>query len=111
MPAKIEALLTNMLKVDPSSPIFYTSESGTRPDWRNRGLASIAIGSIVRAQPNLPIVLRTNFNGPSLYGIATKLGFAQVYGKIRGSNEQVVNFLDEINPERVLFVKYLKSLV
>ncbi|MFC1780179.1 hypothetical protein ACFLY9_00580 [Patescibacteria group bacterium] len=103
--AGAQDLLSQSLTLNPDSQVFYISEIGTAPAWREKGLASKLCRCLL-AQANrlsLPVVTRTLVDSPSIYGIARNLRMKQISGCIRDSDE-VIDGFDVINSRRVLFV-------
>lgn len=101
-------------KVNPSLPLYYISEVGVSYQFRGNGIGSQLTKNLLDYGLNLkqPTIFRTNWASP-MVSIARKLGMQQIMGPcIKIENGQtlkggIVNFIDENNPDRALFIKSL----
>lgn len=91
MPTMQEAVIASL----PSGPLYYFSECGVSPNYRNRGLSNNLAQIIVKQAEtlNLPLVMRTNRESP-MVSVAKRFGM-----------KQINPLPDTENPMRVLFIR------
>ena len=98
---------------NPEQSLYYLSEVGVSPLFRGRGIGTELTKSLLGYGVSLkkPVIFRTNWNSPMMI-IAKRLRMRQIMGpkvtivdrEILESREDA-DFIDEINPERTLFIK------
>jgi len=97
----------------PELPSYYISEVGVNFDFRGNGFGTETTRRLLEyANENrLPVVLRTTL-ASSMTKISLNLGMTQIMGPVPTFQEnsviksgKIINFLDGVNPERVLFIK------
>lgn len=99
--------------VKPDFPLYYISEVGVSPGFRGNRIGFQLTQSLLDYGTSLgePAVFRTNWGSPMMR-IAARLKMTQIMGpKIEVVDNQIVKtdevaeFIDEINPDRTLFLK------
>ncbi|MCW1948965.1 MAG: hypothetical protein KIH89_000735 [Candidatus Shapirobacteria bacterium] len=96
--------------IAPNQEIRYISECGVDPNFRGNGIANLLTDIVSGPETT---VYRTNCFSPMM-AVATRLEFTQIMGPeviIDRSNKTIIetgryiNFLDNQNPQRTLFIK------
>lgn len=92
--------------------VWYLSEVGVLERNRKKGIASEIVSELISKAPKQQdIIMRTNAYSPMTV-IAKNFKFKQILGpktepvgsEIIVNNSEVINLLDPVNPERVLYV-------
>jgi hypothetical protein len=100
---------------NPEPPLYYISEVGVFPPFRGNRIGFQLTQDLLNYGASLgePVVFRTNWESPMMR-IAAHLEMIQIMGpKIKVVDNQIVKtgeiagFIDEINPDRTLFIKPL----
>lgn len=94
-------------------PLFYLSEIGISPSYRGQGLSTQMSQSLSSYGLSLrqAVILRTNWASP-IMRVAQKLEMTQIMGpKVKTTpgliekTDQIAGFIDQVNPDRTLFIK------
>jgi len=99
---------------NPNLPLYYISEVGVAYSFRGNGIGFQLTKDLLDYGTKFlqePVIFRTNWASPMMK-IATRLQMFQIMGpKIKIVNGQIVKteeiakFIDEVNPDRTLFIK------
>ncbi len=111
-----DKVIMALAKAGLSGPFYYLSETGILPEYRGNGYSHQLVGRRLEfaQERGLDVLQRTSRNS-AMYNTALRVGFTQIMGKtssrnpVRGlpnvMNEECIGSVDDVNEDRVLFVK------